>query len=186
MQQTKEVDLENTDETENEGKVDSDPPALGRQGAASCNSTQTPETARASPGEKELLAQEALRDILEGITQLGEQAARSLFVVPDWNTKYRRVLGPYRRFCERQRGVLRVTEWDRGGYTVQKAKTDATADEAAPVDGRNRGKKRRKLTGDQRAKRAWGLLDKSLAPPGAMPLGRQAGQDDARQSGHSG
>ncbi|CAK0817412.1 unnamed protein product, partial [Prorocentrum cordatum] len=89
------VDLENTDEEEEQVEPSgSGPSAHGCQGAAGQGSTQTVGAAPGSePGEKQVLAREALTLILAGVARLGERASHTLFVIPEWNQKYRKTLG---------------------------------------------------------------------------------------------
>merc|ERR1712217_6582 len=90
--------------------------------------TKTEEKADVSPAEKEKLTKEALADILEHVGV--PEPPTGTYVPTGWNTKYKPVLGSYKKFCSTQ-PALQVVEREHGGYTILKAGAKVPAQTAA-------------------------------------------------------
>lgn len=71
--------------------------------------------------EKEKLTKEALDIILKGISQPDAQKNGQTFHPPDWHTKYKAVLGGYKKFVQSQPEKLSVMEGAGGNFVVRKA-----------------------------------------------------------------
>lgn len=68
--------------------------------------------------DKDQLAQEAIKNILEGIKQSDVQKKGQTFIPADWHTKYKSALGAYRKFLTKHPDKLRIQDMERGGFIV--------------------------------------------------------------------
>lgn len=80
----------------------------------------------ADPEEKARLTKEAIKEILAGISQPDAQKNAVTFLPPDWSTKYKPVLGGYKKFVQSQPEKLVVMEGNGGNFVIRKA-GDTTA-----------------------------------------------------------
>mmetsp|Transcript_102109 Transcript_102109/g.288365 ORF Transcript_102109/g.288365 Transcript_102109/m.288365 type:complete len:240 (+) Transcript_102109:105-824(+) len=78
------------------------------------------------PEEKKKLANEAVDEILQGISLPDAQAAGQAFIPATWHIKYKPVLGGYKKFVQSQTDKLNVVNGTNGNFVVRKA-GDTTA-----------------------------------------------------------
>eukprot|EP00747_Dinoflagellata_sp_TGD_P166045 gnl/TRDRNA2_/TRDRNA2_188245_c0_seq1.p2 gnl/TRDRNA2_/TRDRNA2_188245_c0~~gnl/TRDRNA2_/TRDRNA2_188245_c0_seq1.p2 ORF type:complete len:223 (+),score=58.55 gnl/TRDRNA2_/TRDRNA2_188245_c0_seq1:24-671(+) len=87
---------------------------------------------KVSPPERAKLIEEALDSIKAGIAEPDAQRNGDTFIPADWHTKYKPVLGHYRKFCKAQSDVLKIVEDDTGRYVIRLANADADSQALKP------------------------------------------------------
>lgn len=88
-----------------------------------------------SPEDRAKLVKEAIAEILAGISEPHAQTLCT-FVPPEWHSKYRPVLGQYRRFCLRHSDTFEVVKREAEGYIIIKSGTEppATRSRKSPLN----------------------------------------------------
>jgi hypothetical protein len=88
---------------------------------------------KVSDAEKEALTKEALAAIEKGLSEKDAQKGGKAFIPTTWASKFKTVLGKYRKFINAQHGYVAI-DTEGGNFVVKRA--SEVGDEASPTNGK--------------------------------------------------
>lgn len=135
--------------------------------------------AGAAGGSKDALAAEAIEAVLEGIANPMMQNNGKAFIPKDWSTKYKEVLGPYKKWLSEHPDTFTLVQKDACNFIVVKAGEKPPEGNATQVS-----------PWQKEVLKAWMEYCKATAKPerdfaafvAAIPVGKSAGKPVAKDA----